>query len=232
MQVTEAIILAGGLGTRLRDAVPDLPKCLAPVNGKPFISYLIRHLEQQGIKYFIFSLGYRSEDFIKCIAELLPSCNYELVIETEPLGTGGAIQFAGTYARIENVLVVNGDSLFKADVSALAEFYTAHDSYCTLALKPMENFERYGAVELNPDDTIASFREKQFYDKGLINGGVYILNIKRFLAQMFPDKFSFETDYLQEYYSHGKIHGMIQDAYFIDIGVPEDYLRAQKELTD
>ena len=232
MQVKEAIILAGGFGTRLKETIPDLPKCMAPVNGRPFIYFVIRHLEQQGIKHFIFSLGYRSEAFIQYIAELFPSGNYELVIETEPLGTGGAIQFAGTYARIENILVVNGDSLFKANISELAAFHFAHHSYCTLALKPMENFERYGAVELNADDTIASFREKQFYEKGLINGGVYILNIKRYLQEMFPDKFSFETDYLQEYYPHGRIHGMIQDAYFIDIGIPEDYAKAQIELTD
>ena len=231
MQVTEAIILAGGLGTRLRDAVPDLPKCMAPVNGQPFISFLVRHLEQQGIKHFIFSLGYRSDAFIQYLTELLPKGNYELAIETEPLGTGGAIQFAGSYARVENVLVANGDSIFKTDVGALATFHEAHQSYCTLALKPMVNFERYGTVELNDDATIFSFREKQFCEKGLINGGVYILNIKRFLKEMFPEKFSFETAYLQEYYPGGKIHGMIQDAYFIDIGIPEDYARAQKELT-
>src|ERR1700741_456621 len=103
----EAIILAGGLGTRLRDTVPDLPKCMAPVNGKPFISYVVNYLQQQGITYFIFALGYRSEAFIEYIAALLPECNYELVIEQEPLGTGGAIQFASTYVRDENVLVVN-----------------------------------------------------------------------------------------------------------------------------
>jgi D-glycero-alpha-D-manno-heptose 1-phosphate guanylyltransferase len=232
MPITEAIILAGGLGTRLRDAVPDLPKCMAPVNGKPFIFFLVKHLEQQGIKHFIFSLGFRSEAFIQYLSELLPSGNYELAIETEPLGTGGAIQFAGSYARVENVLVVNGDSLFKADLALLAEFHEAHNSYCTLALKPMQDFDRFGSVELNEDDSIASFQEKKHYEEGLINGGVYIVNIKRFLQEVFPERFSFETDYLQTYYVHGKIYGMIQDAYFIDIGIPEDYLRAQKELTD
>jgi D-glycero-alpha-D-manno-heptose 1-phosphate guanylyltransferase len=177
-------------------------------------------------------LGYRSDAFIQYLSELLPAGNYELAIETEPLGTGGAIQFAGSYARIDNVLVVNGDSIFKVDINSLADFHLAHHSYCTLALKPMEHFERYGAVELNPDHTIASFREKQFYEKGLINGGVYILNIKRYLEEMFPEKFSFETGYLQEYYPHGRMYGMIQDGYFIDIGIPEDYSKAQKELID
>jgi D-glycero-alpha-D-manno-heptose 1-phosphate guanylyltransferase len=230
MQIKEAIILAGGLGTRLSDTVPDLPKCMAPVNGLPFISYVVNYLQQQGISRFIFSLGYRSDAFIAYLAELLPSCNYEIAIETEPLGTGGAIQFAAGYAKGKNIVVVNGDSIFKTDLTQMADFHLAMDSYCTIALKPMEDFNRYGAVELNPDKTIASFKEKQFYEKGLINGGVYILNIPAFLNAFLPEKFSFETDYLQKYYSHNKIFGVVNDGYFIDIGIPEDYYKAQTEL--
>ncbi|MES2373000.1 MAG: nucleotidyltransferase family protein [Bacteroidota bacterium] len=230
MEIKEAIILAGGLGTRLSDTVPDLPKCMAPVNGRPFISYVVNYLQQQGINWFIFSLGYRSEAFIEYLAKLLPLCNYEIAIETEPLGTGGAIQFAATYAKGKDIVVVNGDSIFKTDLAQLADFHFAVESYCTLALKPMENFERYGVVELNPDQTIASFKEKQFYEKGLINGGVYILNIPAFFNAFLPEKFSFETDYLQEYYSHNRIFGVVNDGYFIDIGIPEDYNKAQTEL--
>jgi D-glycero-alpha-D-manno-heptose 1-phosphate guanylyltransferase len=232
MQVTEAIILAGGLGTRLRDVVPDLPKCMAPVNGKPFISFVIRHLQQQGITRFIFSLGYRSDAFTEYLSTVLDSDSFESVIEKEPLGTGGAIQFALSFSKEKNVLVVNGDSIFKIDLSLLADFHFAHQSHCTLALKPMENFERYGVVELNPDHSISSFKEKQFYQKGLINGGVYILNKEHFLILGLAEKFSFETDYLQKYYTRGNIYGVIQDGYFIDIGIPEDYAKAQKELTD
>ena len=232
MQVTEAIILAGGLGTRLREAVPDLPKCMAPVNGRPFISFVIRHLQQQGITRFIFSLGYRSDAFTEYLSTVLDSGSFESVIEKEPLGTGGAIQFALSFSKEKNVLVVNGDSIFKIDLSLLADFHFAHQSHCTLALKPMENFERYGVVELNPDHSISSFKEKQFYQKGLINGGVYILNKEHFLTLGLAEKFSFETDYLQKYYTRGNIYGVIQDGYFIDIGIPEDYAKAQKELTD
>lgn len=231
MEIKEAIILAGGLGTRLRDTVQDLPKCMAPVNGKPFIYYVVNYLQQQGISWFIFSLGYRSEAFIDYLAELLPSHNYEIVIEAEPLGTGGAIQYAATYAKEINVVVVNGDSIFKTNLARQAELHFAVASECTMALKPMENFDRYGVVELNPDQTIASFKEKQFYEKGLINGGVYILNIPAFFNAFLPEKFSFETDYLQKLYSHNKIFGIVNDGYFIDIGVPEDYYKAQTELT-
>lgn len=232
MQVTEAIILAGGLGTRLREAVPDLPKCMAPVNGQPFITFVIRHLQQQGITRFIFSLGYRSDAFTEYLSTVLDSGSFELVIEKEPLGTGGAIQLACNFAKEKNVVVVNGDSIFKVDLSLQADFHFAHQSHCTLALKPMENFERYGVVELNTDHSIASFKEKQFYQKGLINGGVYILHTEYFLALGLPEKFSFETDYLQKYYTERNIYGVIQDGYFIDIGIPEDYAKAQQDLSN
>lgn len=232
MPVKEAIILAGGLGTRLRDAVPDLPKCMAPVNNRPFIAYVVDHLQAQGIERFIFSLGYRSEAFTQYLTQLLPAGNYELVIEKEPLGTGGAIRLACSYAHYTNVVVVNGDSIFKTNIAEQAQFHLAHNADCTLALKPMENFERYGVVELNPDQSIASFKEKQFYKKGLINGGVYILNAGAFLKEDLPEKFSFETDYLQQYYNNRRMFGFVQDGYFIDIGIPEDYQRAQTELSN
>ena len=230
MKITEAIVLAGGLGTRLRDAVPGFPKCMAPVNERPFIEYVIRHLQSQGIQRFIFSLGYRSEAFTEFLAEILGSENYALVIEKEPLGTGGAIQFASASATRENIVVVNGDSIFKVDLSKQSDFHFSHHAECTLALKPMQHFDRYGAVVLHSDQSIALFQEKQYVASGMINGGVYLLNIPRFLQKALPEKFSFETDYLQKFYTEGNIYGIAQDAYFIDIGVPEDYARAQTEL--
>ena len=230
MRVKEAIVLAGGLGTRLRGAVPDLPKCMAPVNGKPFIAFVIEHLQKQGIEKFIFSLGYKSEAFTHFLSTCLPNKNYQIIIETEPLGTGGAIQFACKHTSEKNVVVVNGDSIFKIDVARQASFHFSHTADCTLALKTMENFDRYGVVELHTDYRIALFKEKQFYQKGLINGGVYVLNTEVFLQEGLPDKFSFETDYLQKLYTTRKIFGVIQEGYFIDIGIPEDYLKAQTEL--
>jgi D-glycero-alpha-D-manno-heptose 1-phosphate guanylyltransferase len=232
MKITEAIILAGGLGTRLRDTVPDLPKCLAPVNGHPFIYYVVKYLEQEGINRFIFSLGYRSEAFTEYITRSLPAGNFECVIEKVPLGTGGAILFACKQVKEQNVVIVNGDSIFKTDLATQSDFHTAHRADCTLGLKPMRNFERYGAVELNPDHTISLFKEKQFYEKGLINGGVYILNVPVFFSRSLPEKFSFETDYLQKYYAENRIYGVENDGYFIDIGIPEDYTKAQTELTE
>jgi len=230
MQIKEVIILAGGLGTRLRQALPDLPKCMAPVNGKPFIFYLINYLRSQGIEKFIFSLGFMHEVIEAYLNVEFSTLNYQCLIEKEPLGTGGAILASCYKASEQNVLVVNGDTLFRVDAAKAFINHNKHRSDCTLVLKTMENFDRYGVVELNEDDSIKSFKEKQFYKKGLINGGVYILNTEQFLAEELPSKFSFEKDYLEKYFETRKIYGTVQDAYFIDIGIPEDYFRVQQDL--
>ncbi|MES2431715.1 MAG: nucleotidyltransferase family protein [Bacteroidota bacterium] len=228
--INEAIILAGGLGTRLRSVVADLPKCMAPVAGKPFLHYVIAHLQKQGIDEFIFSVGYMYEAIEAYLKKDHPKLNYQLSIEEEPLGTGGAIKLACQKAVEKNVLVLNGDTLFSVDINKLSEQHLAHHAECTLSLKPMKEFDRYGVVELHHDLRIASFKEKQFYHKGLINGGVYALNISKFLHEDLPEKFSFEKDYLEKYFTEREMYGSIQDQYFIDIGIPEDFARAQVEL--
>jgi D-glycero-alpha-D-manno-heptose 1-phosphate guanylyltransferase len=232
----EAIILAGGLGTRLRTVVPDLPKSLAPVRGKPFISYVIEYLQKNGVGRFIFSLGYKSElfeDFLNTKFSSPPEglgFSYQLSKEKEPLGTGGAIRLACSKATEKSLLVVNGDTLFSINLAKLHRFHSNSKAHCTLSLKPMQNSDRYGIVELNEDGSIKSFREKQFYQKGLINGGMYALEKDYFLKEKLPVKFSFENDYLEKFYPQGNIFGLPQDEYFIDIGIPEDYQRAQTEI--
>ncbi len=226
----EAIILAGGLGTRLRSAVPDLPKCMAPVNGKPFIGYVIDYLQKQGVNKFILSLGYMSDAIIDYINKDYPTLNVQFAIEKEPLGTGGAIYLSCTKATEQNVFVTNGDTMFDVNLSDLLQRHIDTKSDCTLSLKPMTDFDRYGVVELNEDDSIASFKEKQYYKSGLINGGLYVLNVANFLAESFAEKFSFEKDYMEAYFRQRKMSGLVQDAYFIDIGIPQDYLQAQKDF--
>ncbi|MEP7254137.1 MAG: nucleotidyltransferase family protein [Ferruginibacter sp.] len=226
----EAIILAGGLGTRLRTVVSDLPKCMAPVAGKPFLYYVIKHLEKQGVDKFIFSLGYKHEMIEAWLNEQYPLMFMQTSIEEEPLGTGGAIKLACGLATEKNILILNGDTLFNVDTKKLFAFHKTNDADCTLSLKPMQDFNRYGVVELNEDNSIASFKEKKQYKNGLINGGVYVLNRNKFLQEDLPQKFSFEKDYLEQYFDKRKMYGVVQDAYFIDIGIPEDYARAQVEL--
>ena len=228
--IKQAIILAGGLGTRLRSVVSELPKCMAPVAGKPFLHYVIAHLQKEGIQNFIFSVGYKSESITSFVKENLPGTNFRFSIEDEPLGTGGAIKLAMEKTSEKNILVCNGDTLFNVHVNELNNFHLQHAADCTLCLKPMNNFERYGVVEVNNDASIKSFKEKQFYEAGLINGGVYALNIRNFMKENLPEKFSFEKDYLEKYVDEKKMYGLIQNEYFIDIGIPEDYERAQTEL--
>ena len=226
----EGIILAGGLGTRLRQAVPDLPKCMAPVAGRPFIAYVIDYLRMQGVQRFIFSLGYRWGEIETYLTEHYPTLEYTTVIEEEPLGTGGAIHLALQKAKGENVVVANGDTLFRVNLKELYPFHLEQDAECTLALKPMQQFDRYGVVETDAKGKITSFKEKQFYENGCINGGVYLLNKKKFLHRPFSQKFSFEKDYLEQYYREEGFFGLAQEGYFIDIGIPEDYNKAQQEL--
>lgn len=228
--IREAVILAGGLGTRLRDTVPDLPKCMAPVAGHPFLFYVIRYLRSAGITRFVFSLGYKHEAVEAFLQDELANLDYACVIENQPLMTGGALKLALGATRADQVLVLNGDTMFKADLHALGDLHQSVQAECTLALKPMHHFDRYGAVVTAEDGRILAFSEKKHVDAGNINAGVYVLDKKRFLAMLWPEVFSFEKDYLERYAETKKFYGVIQDAYFMDIGVPADYLRAQHEF--
>src|SRR4051812_38661584 len=143
---SQAIILAGGLGTRLRSAVPDLPKCMAPVAGKPFLFYVIEHFRNQGIEDFIFSIGYMHELIEAWLKKEYGSLSYQCSVEEEPLGTGGAIKQACTFAETKTVIVANGDTLFRVNFGKLLSFYHMCGADCALSLKPMENFDRYGVV--------------------------------------------------------------------------------------
>jgi D-glycero-alpha-D-manno-heptose 1-phosphate guanylyltransferase len=228
--INQAIILAGGLGTRLRSAVPDLPKCMAPVAGKPFLEHVVDYFQQQGINEFIFAVGYKSEIIIDFVRSRYPQLATDFSIERELLGTGGAIRLAAAKARYKDVLVSNGDTIFKINVQQLSDFHQSASADCTIVLKPMTNFERYGVVEISTGNKINSFKEKQFYETGLISGGIYALNVESFLKEELPEKFSFENDYLEALYKQRNMFGIVQDRYFIDIGIPADYEQAQTDF--
>jgi D-glycero-alpha-D-manno-heptose 1-phosphate guanylyltransferase len=228
--ITEAIVLAGGLGTRLKSVVADLPKSLAPVAGKPFLAHLLDNAKQEGIEKFIFALGYKNEQVEEFVKSYLPEVSFAFSVEQEPLGTGGAIYKACKLVSTNNTIVLNADTFFAVSFSRLSGMHEQRDAECTLALKPMKAFDRYGIVEINEEHEVTGFREKRFQSEGLINGGVYALNVGSFLQKPFSPVFSFEKDYLEKYYDKGNILGLVSDAYFIDIGIPEDYLRAQVEL--
>jgi D-glycero-alpha-D-manno-heptose 1-phosphate guanylyltransferase len=229
--IKEAIILAGGLGTRLRSAVPDLPKCLAPVGGRPFIGYITDHFRREGIQRFIFALGYKSASFDAFFRAEFPHGGYDISLEEEPLGTGGAIRQACELATEKTVLILNGDTFYRIGLGALADFHAERQADCSLCLKPMRDFDRFGVVELADDGRVSRFREKHYYPAGLINGGVYALEKAALERKEWPKVFSFEKDYL-EAGGEKRLYGLVQDRYFIDIGIPEDYVRVQEELNE
>ncbi|TDX02304.1 nucleotidyltransferase family protein [Dinghuibacter silviterrae] len=226
----EAIILAGGLGTRLRSAVPDLPKCMAPVSGRPFLAHVVDYLLAEGVYRLVLSLGYKHEVIEAYMKRVYSILDFVCVVEKEPLGTGGAIREACKAAEEAQVLVANGDTLFQVDIPALSAFHKERGALATLALKPMQDFDRYGVVDVEPGGRIIGFEEKKPRTSGLINGGVYGLSVKEYLAEAPAGTFSFEKDFLEPRVSGGRLYGYTDDAYFIDIGIPADYERAQKDL--
>lgn len=226
----ECIILAGGLGTRLQSVVQDVPKCMAPVNGQPFLHYLFNYAEQQGCTRVILSLGYKHQVVTEWLATQQRSFTIDYVIEAEPLGTGGGIQLAMQKATEQHVAVLNGDTMFRMPLKAMMQFHLDKGATTTVALKPMMNFDRYGLVNTDTDNRIVQFEEKKYRAEGLINGGIYIINKNALAAKKLPEKFSFEKDYFEAFVHEGNMYGFVSDGYFIDIGIPSDYERAQKDL--
>ncbi len=228
--VTEVIILAGGLGTRLKSLIPDLPKCMAPVNGLPFLYYIIRQLQDNGLQHFIFSLGYQHQVVIQYLDQSFPGLIKTYVVEDQPLGTGGGIRAACSFVNTAHVLVVNGDTYFNIDIAQLANAHFKHAADCTIALKLLRKVSRYGMVQINSQSLIKSFTEKQPGATGYINGGLYLLHVNNFLNKTLPTVFSFERDWLEKKVGVSNIFGVKFNRYFIDIGVPEDYQRACLEV--
>jgi len=226
----ESIVLAGGLGTRLRSVVSDLPKCMAPVAGNPFLYYIFRYLQQQGATHVILSVGYKYEAIQAWVEQGSWPFTVSYAIETEPLGTGGAIKLALQQATEEEVLIMNGDTFFDIDLSKLVSAHRASGAELSIALKPMCDFDRYGNVGLNEENRISSFQEKQFCAQGQINGGTYVINRLGSLMDNLPQKFSFETEVMQRLFGERFFHGFINDGYFIDIGIPEDFEKANVEF--
>lgn len=231
--IKEAIILAGGLGTRLSSLIKDLPKCMAPVNGKPFLDYQLGYLDVFGIDRVIISVGYLSNVVIDHYGNQFRNMKIDYAIETEPMGTGGGLKIAMEMAEEPLVFVLNGDTFYHIDYMKFLDIHRAKEAKLSMVLREVDNVSRYGCIERNDDRRITAFKEKnQTTGKGLINGGVYIINKKFFLGQGLPDKFSLEKDFFEKIYQTEKIYGILCKQYFIDIGVPEDYEKAQDDFKE
>lgn len=227
----EVIILAGGLGTRLREVTGDTPKAMALVNERPFLEYLLDHLELYGLKKVILATGYRHEVLANHFKHKYRYLKIEYSTEDEPLGTGGAIRKALGLCETRRVLIMNGDTLFKVNLGKLYDFCLVQKSRLTVVLRETDDLSRYGSVEMDNHAIITRFVEKGTSNgQGLINGGVYALERSLMEEIALPERFSFEKDFLERYSSEVLIHGMICKQYFIDIGIPADYEKAQTDF--
>lgn len=230
--LTEAIILAGGFGTRLQSVVNDVPKPMAPINNEPFLNYVFAYLKHFGIEHVVLSTGYLAQKISDYYKDEFNGIRISYALEETPLGTGGGIRLAMEKCFTENVLVLNGDSFFDVDLHHYYTNYISNQSDCSLALRKVDNAARYGTITLGENSHIKAFKEKDSIEKeGLINGGVYILNRNVFLHKTQADiAFSIEKDFYEKRIAELNIYGFEYNGYFIDIGIPEDYNKAQDDF--
>ena len=228
--IDEAVILAGGFGTRLSHVLGNVPKPMAPVFGRPFLAYLLDRLIDAGVSHVVLATGHMHHVIEGCFGGSYRSLRLTYSCESAPLFTGGAILKAAQSVSSGNFLVLNGDTLFDIDLQAFAAFHEERRAPLSVALRRVPDTARYGAVELS-GDRITAFREKQdSAGGGIINGGVYAVNRKWLTGLRMLDKFSFEKELLQPLAAERSFCGKVCDSYFIDIGVPDDYFRAQREF--
>lgn len=225
----EAIVLAGGFGTRITSVVPDRPKVMADVGGRPFLEFLLNRLARQEFARVVLATGYMHAFLEAHFGNRWDGMDVLYSLEDKPLGTGGAVWKALGKVASDIVFVFNGDTFFDVDLLALSACHRTSGADVTAALKPMRDFDRYGAVDLQ-DGRIIEFHEKRQVDHGLINGGVYAVGSGLPAKFQMPEKFSLETDFLEKKVTEAIIGGYVSDGYFIDIGIPDDYARAQREL--
>jgi D-glycero-alpha-D-manno-heptose 1-phosphate guanylyltransferase len=229
MQNVKGVLLVGGLGTRLRSAVPSLPKALASVGDRPFLELLVRQLSAQGIRRLVMCTGYLAEQIEEVFgngSDLGVTIEYSK--EPTPLGTAGALKFAERYMREESeFIVLNGDSFLEIDFSELISFHRKHRGLATLAVIPVQNAGRYGTVQVATDGRVQGFAEKTGKNTpGTINAGVYVFD-RAVLSAIPEGPASLERDIFPSLLGRG-VYALEQRGLFIDIGTPDDYERAQE----
>lgn len=227
----EAIILAGGFGTRLQSVVSDVPKPMAPVAGRPFLTYVLDRLARQDYRHVVLATGYLHEVVERFFGREYQGIALDYAREREPLGTGGAMVNAMQLCREQRVTVLNGDTLFDIDHRQLTAFAEEKGTELAVVLRRVPDSGRYGAVEVNGEGRITAFREKDpAAGQGLINGGIYRIDRRLLEGYAIGQPFSFEKELMQRRYRDERFYAYASDAYFIDIGIPDDYARAQNEL--
>jgi D-glycero-alpha-D-manno-heptose 1-phosphate guanylyltransferase len=224
----EAVVLAGGFGTRLREVVSDLPKPMASVAGRPFLEILLTSLGRKGFRRVVLSLGYMAEKVVAHFGQRFAGVELVYEIETAPLGTGGAMRQSLDRCLGDHVFVFNGDTYLDVEVPELEARWSARGAPLIVA-RNVPDTSRFGRLD-TADGRVLRLAEKGVGGPGLINAGCYVLP-KSILAG-FPraEIFSFETDFLAKAVRRRRFDLYVTNGYFIDIGVPEDFKRAQTEL--
>lgn len=224
----EAIVLAGGFGTRLRSVVSDLPKPMALVAGRPFLDILLTLLAKNGFDRVVLSLGYMADKVVSYLGHRYQDMVLVYEIEDTPLGTGGAVRAALQRCREDHVFVFNGDTFLDLEVAQVESLWRKNKG-AVLVAREVPDTSRYGCLEVL-DGRVTNFLEKGMAGPGLINAGCYVL--PRHCLDGFPigQPFSLESDFLIHSLTTMQIDAFVTEGHFIDIGVPEDYARAQTEL--
>ncbi len=233
--ITTAIILAGGFGTRLKQVLNNVPKPMAPINDFPFLHYQFLYLKHYGFKQVILSTGHLANVIENYFKNEYLGIKVLYAHEENPLGTGGGIKHAFSKSESKECIVLNGDSYFNINLTKFYKNYldakAQSKAQFALALRKVDNAGRYGTITTFKN-IITTFKEKTGTTaEGIINGGVYILNKSTFfnLSEGLTN-FSIEKDIFESHFNTINIAGFINDGYFIDIGIPEDYLKAQYDF--
>ncbi len=223
-------MLAGGLGTRLAGITGDVPKPMAAIGARPFLEYLLDYLAEQGIGDVVLAVSYRWEVIRDHFGPDYRGMSLGYSVEEQPLGTGGAIRQALASVVADDIVVLNGDTLFRVDLESMADMHRGSGAALSLALKQVDDSARFGRVEVSDDGVVSGFREKSAAGPGWINGGVYVVKRRLFDDFPMPGRFSFEQDLVEPNIQRIRPRALRSDAYFIDMGVPEDYARARREI--
>jgi D-glycero-alpha-D-manno-heptose 1-phosphate guanylyltransferase len=226
-----AVLLAGGRGTRLESVSGGLPKPLMEVGGRPFIEHVLDSLANAGCAHIVIAASYKWELLRDHLGSSYKGCALSWSIETKPLGTGGAIRQAFKLFNLAAAFVQNADTLFRVNLHALEMHHIASRATVTVGLREVPDVARFGEVVLDEGGRIVSFSEKGRHGRGLINGGVYLIDGHVWLGSQLLETFSFERDFLQQRIETEALYGYQSDGYFIDIGVPDDLERARRDLS-
>jgi D-glycero-alpha-D-manno-heptose 1-phosphate guanylyltransferase len=226
----EAIILAGGFGTRLREMVPDLPKPMAPIAGRPFLEILLLSLSRKGFTRVILSLGFMAAKISNFFGGQFAGMELVYVVEEAPLGTGGAIRLALSVCERDHVFIFNGDTFLDLEVKDIERLWQ-NNHHPIIVGRRVFDTERYGCL-LTEGSQVKGFSEKGATGPGLINAGCYVFDRSQLNCFGLNDPFSLESDFLTDLVVQAKVNVFVTEGLFIDIGVPSDYMLAQTLLAD